>query len=68
MDSLQNRKQRFTGHIWKRKEELLSKAFIWEPKHLQKKWRLTKAYVDQLKINNRQRSEELIMIMGDSEE
>lgn len=65
METLRIRRLRFISHIWKRrKEEMLSKVLMREPKNGKpKRGRLNKTYEDQLRGDNNLRSERLMKIM-----
>ena len=68
-DSLRIRRLRFIGHSWRRKQELISGVFLWEPKHgRRKRGRPATTYIDQLRKDTGLSIEELKNIMGDREE
>ena len=65
-ESLRIRRLRFIGHSWRRKEELISKVLLWEPKQgKRRKGNPSKTYVDQLRNDTGLTIEELKKIMGD---
>ena len=68
-ESLRVRRLRFIGHSWRRKEELISKVLLWEPKlGKRKRGRPATTYVDQLRNDTGLRTEDLKKIMADREE
>ena len=68
-DSLRVRRLRFIGHSWRRKEELISKVLMWEPKHgKRKRGRPSTTYLDQLRNDTGLSTEDLKRIMGNREE
>jgi hypothetical protein len=47
---LQERRLKFIGHMWRRKEEIVSQMLLWEPKQGPRKMRRpARTYVDQLR-------------------
>ena len=67
-DQLQIRRLKFIGHCWRRKEEVINKVLMWEPKHgRQRRGRPPITYLDQLRSDTGLRREELTTIMEDRE-
>ena len=49
-DTLRNRRLRFIGHRWRRKDKVISELLLWEPKHgARKRGRPAATYIDQLR-------------------
>ena len=68
-DSLRIRRLKFIGHSWRRKNELISKLLLWEPKQGSRKvGRPSMTYVDQLRNDTGLQTEELKIILEDRDE
>ena len=68
-DTLRTRRLRFIGHSWRRKNEIISKVLLWDPKHgKRKRGRPAKTYVDQLQSDIDLSLEDLKVVMEDREE
>ena len=66
---LQERRLRFIGHMWRRKEEIVSQTLLWEPRQgVRKKGRPALTFVDQLRKDTGLTTEELKNIMDDRKE
>ena len=65
---LKERRLRFIGHMWRRKEELVSQLLMWEPKDgRRKRGRPKITYIDQLRNDTGLSTEELKTMMEDRE-
>ena len=68
-DTLKIRRLRFIGHSWRRKDEVISKLLLWEPKHgSRKRGRPASTYVDQLRNDTGLSITELKTIMENRKE
>ena len=65
-DVLRIRRLHFIGHMWRRKDELVCKFLMWEPKQgCKKRGRLEMTYIDQLKKDTGLNMHELQTVMDD---
>ena len=63
---LRQRRLRFAGHCWRRKEELCSQLLLWEPSHgKRRRGAPAKTYVDMLEEDTGIEKENLQNLMGD---
>ena len=68
-DTLRNRRLRFIGHCWRRKDEVISELLLWEPKHgARKRGRPAATYIDQLRNDTGLSIAELKSTMGNRKE
>ena len=67
--SIHEQRMRFAGHCWRRKNELVSNALLWTPKHGQRsRGRPAKIFVDQMVENTECEVEERINLMENRDE
>ena len=67
--TLMNRRLRFIGHIWRKKDEIAHKFLLWEPVHGSRKvGRPRYTYVDQLRDDTGLEKHQLMEKMGDRKE
>ena len=65
---LRQRRLRFAGHCWRRKDELCSQLLLWEPTHGKRRVGApAKTYVDLLEDDTGIKKEEFQKLMGDRE-
>ena len=68
-EMLKERRLRFAGHSWRRKEEVTIKLLLWEPiQGKRKRGRPAKTYVGQLKEDTRLTKEELAIVMNNRDD
>ena len=65
---LRQRRLRFAGHCWRRKDELCSQLLLWEPTHGKRRVGApAKTYVNLLEDDTGIKKEEFQKLMGDRE-